>query len=253
LRQGFSEVLPELADLISMGMLDRYKKKSGFVQLLTLIETSGGKKQEQFLGLIYQESPAWEQELRKKMLTANRIFTWPQDVMSEILSRLQPLILCVSLHGRDAEEIGKILSPLPPITKRKLVDQIAELNPSPAEKATCDMKLITEVRAIAASGYIKFEKFDADLFVEENIEERLNHSDTGLAYLSKIDITYNDNTKSSSIKEAMNSSTSAVSGTHSQELDLLKRKMNQLAQENSALKQEVHALKDKLAQIKRIA
>jgi hypothetical protein len=242
-----------MADLICMGMLDRYKKKNGFVQLLTLIETSGGKKQEQFLGLINQESPAWEQELRKKMLTIERIFTWPQDVMSEILSRIQPLTLCVSLHGRTTVEIDRILAPLPPITKRKLVDQMAELNPTLAEKSTCEMKLITEVRAVAAAGYIKLEKFDAEMVIEENIEDRLNQSESGLAYLSKIDITFNDDSKSSSTKESMNSSSFANSGNHSQEVDFMKRKINQLTQENSTLKQEVQMLKDKLTQIKRIA
>ncbi|WP_413288682.1 FliG C-terminal domain-containing protein [Bdellovibrio sp. HCB337] len=234
-----------------MGMLDRYKKKGGFSQLLTLIETSGGKKQEQFLGLISQESPAWEQELKKKMLQVDRIFTWPNDVMSEVLSRLQPLTLCVSLHGRPAEQVEKILAPLPPISKRKIMDQMAELNPNPAEKATCEMKLITEVRAIAASGYIKFEKFDADLFVEENIEERLNSADSGLSFLNKIEINYSDDSKSASKETSAASSHSSSAG--SGEIDLMKRKLNQLMQENNALKQEVHTLRDKLAQIKRIA
>ena len=236
-----------------MGMLDRYKKKGGFSQLLTLIETSGGKKQEQFLGLISQESPAWEQELKRKTLTVERIFTWPQDVMSEVLSRLQPLTLCVCLLGRAQNDVDRILTPLPPITKRKLLDQMSELNPSPAEKATCEMKLITEVRAIAASGYIKFEKFDAELFIEENIEEKLNNSESGLAYLSKIDINYSDESKSS-VKETTNSGVASSSaGGNSQEIDLMKRKMNQLMQEVNSLKQENNTLKDKLAQIKRIA
>ncbi|RYZ83809.1 MAG: hypothetical protein EOP04_19245 [Proteobacteria bacterium] len=74
-------------------MLDRYKKKGGFSQLLNLIETSGGRKQEQFLGLIAQENPAWERELKSKILTVDRIFSWPEDVMSEVLSRIQPLTL----------------------------------------------------------------------------------------------------------------------------------------------------------------
>jgi len=235
-----------------MGMLDRYKKKGGFIQLLTLIETSGGKKQEQFLGLISQESPGWEQELKRKMLTVDRVFTWPQDVMSEILTRLQPLTLCVCLHGRSTEEVEKILMPLPPISKRKIVDQMGELNPTPPEKATCEMKLITEVRAIAASGYIKFEKFDADLFIEENIEERLNHSDSGLAYLNKIDINYTDNSKPSSASNSKESP-GGSSGTSGQEMDAMRRKVNQLMLENNSLKQELHTLKDKLAQIKRIA
>ncbi len=245
----------EMADLFCMGMLDRYKKKSGFAQLLTLIETSVGKKQEQFLGLINQESPAWERELRKKILTVDRVFTWPQDIIYETLSRLQPLTLCVSLHGRAVEDVDRILAPLPPITKRKLINQILELNPSPAEKVTCEMKLITEVRAIAASGYIKFEKFDADLFIEDNIEERLNNSDSGIAYLSKIDISFDGDSKSSHPKESISGSQSAPVSQekHSQEIDLIKRKMNQLMQENNTLKQEISTLKDKLSQIKRIA
>lgn len=234
-------------------MLDRYKKKGGFFQLLTLIETSGGKKQEQFLGLICQESPAWEQELKKKMLTVDRVFTWPNDVMSEILTRLQPLTLCVCLHGRSAEEVEKILTPLPPITKRKIVDQMGELKPNPAEKATCEMKLITEVRGIAASGYIKFEKFDADLFIEENIEERLNSSDSGLAFLSKIEINYDSNdSKPASSSSQPHASGGGAAGSGA-EMDAMRRKVNQLMLENNTLKQEVHTLRDKLAQIKRIA
>lgn len=35
-----------------MGMLDRYKKKGGFNQLLQLLETSPSAKREQFLSLI---------------------------------------------------------------------------------------------------------------------------------------------------------------------------------------------------------
>jgi len=237
-----------------MGMIDRYKKKGGFIQLLNLIETSGGRKQEQFLGLIAQESQAWEQELKKKMLTVERIFSWPNDVMSEVLTRLQPLTLCVSLFGRPSEQIEKILTPLPPISKRKLMDQLSELNPNPAEKATCEMKLISEVRGIVAAGYIKFEKFDAELFIEENIEERLNHSDIGLAYLHKIEINYTDDSHGKDSKDLHTAGAEVHSANgNGQELDLMKRKVNQLMHEHSTLKQENQVLKDKLAQIKRIA
>ena len=44
-------------------MIDRYKKKGGFIQLLNLLETSSKAKQDQFLGLISQESKIWESEL----------------------------------------------------------------------------------------------------------------------------------------------------------------------------------------------
>ncbi|MFN9067220.1 MAG: hypothetical protein ACK5V3_08325, partial [Bdellovibrionales bacterium] len=76
-----------------MGMLDRYKKKGGFIQLLQLIETSSKSKQDQFLGLIAQESPNWENEIRKKMITLDKVLEWNPVYLSEIFSRLHPLTL----------------------------------------------------------------------------------------------------------------------------------------------------------------
>lgn len=250
-RRKNPEVFAKNSDSYCMGMLDRYKKKGGFTQLLNLIETSGGRKQEQFLGLIAQESPAWEKELKLKILTVDRIFSWPSDVMSEVLSRLQPLTLCVSLIGKPQTEIDRILSPLPPITKKKLLDQMAELNPNPAEKSTCEMKLISEVRAISAAGLIKFEKFDADLFVEENVEDKIGSSDGGLAYLNKIEVSYSEDSKPSDAKAQHSTSVSPSNG--GPESEVMKRKITQLTQENSTLKHENNVLKDKLNQIKRIA
>jgi hypothetical protein len=55
-----------------MGMLDRYKKKSGFVQLLTLIETSSKQKQDQFLSLIGQEDSCLGECTEIKLLTIER-------------------------------------------------------------------------------------------------------------------------------------------------------------------------------------
>jgi hypothetical protein len=241
-----------------MGMLDRYKKKGGFIQLLNLIETSAGKKQEQFLGLISQESPAWEQELKTKRLNVARILSWPEDVLSEVISRIQPLTLCVTLHGRAGTEVERVLAPLPPITKRKLIDQMSELNPSPAERQTCEMKLIAEVRSIVALGVIKFEKFDGDLFIDENIEERLNSAESGVAYLNKIEVRFSqDSGGDKNDVSASGSSGSGAAGANSNsvnsDIEMFRRKVNQLNQENAALKQEIQILRDKLAQIKKIA
>jgi hypothetical protein len=237
-------------DLLGMGMLDRYKKKNGFIQLLNLIETSGGRKQEQFLGLIAQESPAWEQELKKKILTVERIFNWPNEIMSEVISRIQPLTLCVCLTGRPQAQVDTILAPLPPITKKKILDQMAELNPNAAEKSSCEMKMISEVRAIAASGVIKFEKFDAELFMEENIEERLSNSESGLTFSIKTENSHIDEPRHSDSKDQ--GTVSQTSGHH-QEIDLMKKKLTVLLQENAGLKSEIQLLRDKLNQIKRIA
>ena len=92
-----------------MAMLDRYKKKGGFVQLLQLIETSPKAKQEQFLSLIASESPAWEEALRKKTITAEKILSWAPEVLAEVVTRLPPLTVSVILHGMASDEVDRIL------------------------------------------------------------------------------------------------------------------------------------------------
>ena len=156
-----------------MGMLDRYKKKSGFSQLLALIETSGKQKQDQFLNLIAQENQAWEKAIRSKMLSAEVIFGWPQENLSEILSRLQPLTLAMALHGNPQEKNDKIMACLPNATRRKIFEMMSEKVPSPAEKSTCLMKVVTEVREFIKQGIVKLEKIDPSLVVAENIEDLL--------------------------------------------------------------------------------
>ncbi|RYZ87151.1 MAG: hypothetical protein EOP06_13185 [Proteobacteria bacterium] len=253
-----------------MGMLDRYKKKGGFNQLLNLIETSNEKKRIQFLALVAQESPAWARAVTFKMLTVDRIFSWPKDVLSEVLSRIQPLTLGVTLIGRADDRIEEILSPLNPLSKRKISELMADLKPSPSEKTTCEMKLISEVRAIAAAGYIKFEKFDPDLFIEETIEDRLALEDLPPAYLEKEEPALQ--TKDSPYKnvdlepvdpKSVPSKTAvAAKDTHTPsyqpglaavESEALKRRINQLLQENGLLKAENQVLNNKLQQIRKIA
>jgi hypothetical protein len=235
-----------------MGMLDRYKKKGGFGQLLQLIETSPQKKKEQFLALIAEESPVWEEHLRKKLLTIEKIYSWDQQVLAEILTRLQPLTLAVALHGNPPEETEKLLACLPPITKRKITDLIAEANPNPAEKATCMMKIITEVRGYVAQGIIKLEKIDPDLHIPENFEEMIANMSAGFSpdvIIIKGGASVENSSSDSHAKPA------ASSGDHGaqQEIEFLRRKVNQMASEMNAVKHENSVLKDKLAQIKKIA
>lgn len=228
-----------------MAMLDRYKKKGGFVQLLQLIETSPKAKQEQFLSLIANESPAWEEALRRKTITAEKILSWSPEVLAEVVTRLPPLTVSVILHGMAAEEVDRIVSGLPPITRRKITDGVAEVNPSAGEKSSCFMKLQSEVRGYISQGILKLDKIDSELAVPENIEELLSSQLVGLS---------TDDLDAMKVEVSKGPSASSGDGSvHQQELDFFKRKMNLLIGEVNALKQENTILKDKLAQIKKIA
>ena len=71
-----------------MSMIDRYKKHGGFVQLLQLIETTEHAKSEKFLKMIAEENPVWEAEIRKKVLSIDRLLGWNQTYLMEFLPRL---------------------------------------------------------------------------------------------------------------------------------------------------------------------
>jgi hypothetical protein len=231
-----------------MGMLDRYKKKGGFFQLLQLLETSPSAKREQFLALIAGESPAWEEALRTRILTVNRIYGWDPQYLAEIFSRVPTQTAGYALHGSPQEHIDKVLSGLPSISKRKITDVIAEVNPTGPEKSTCMARILTEVRSYIGQGIIRLEKVDPDLHIPENIEELLAHSYVG-APAYDYEATKKD-AKPTVVGEAEEMQTDP--GVQ-HENDFLKRKVNQLSSEVNALKHENTVLKDKLIQIKKIA
>lgn len=159
-----------------MGILDRYKKKGGFLQLLTLIETSSKQKQDNFLSLIMQEDPFWERVLRLKILSIERVLSWPESTLVEIFTRVQPLTVAVAFHGLTNDEFERRFSFLGSADRRKLFNLSTEVNPTASEKLSCVMKLITEVRLLSNQGIVKFEKIDPDLVIDENIEEKIQNN-----------------------------------------------------------------------------
>lgn len=245
-------------------MLDRYKKKGGFVQLITLIETSGKQKQDQFLTLIGQEDPAWEQALKSKILSIDRILRWPGDVLVEVFTRVQPLTLAVAFHGYSQEKIDQVFSCMSNTDKRRLLLMMSEQNPTPVERSSCLVKLIGEVRGLINQSVIKLEKFDHEMHIPENFEEHIQQTvevakaneetSSGLVFPGDGgDGTLRDRSSKESQGKDSHVGSMSRDGTHKEEIDFLKKRVNQLAQENSTLKHEVLVLKSKLEQIRKIA
>lgn len=246
-------------------MLDRYKKKGGFVQLLNLLETSSKAKQEQFLNLISQESTLWETELKKRLLSVDKIVEWPREVLNEIISRVQPLTLAVALRHFDQVKKEEITNVLSQSDKRKILNLVDETNPNAAEIATCLHKIVIETRALVQQGVIKLEKFNPDLIVPENIEELINQKYQGLATEldTKGSSTSSSEPNNSDDEPEVKLDFSGASKQHlvnhdkleslKEENDFLKKKVNQLTQEFTSIRMENSLLKNKLEQIKKIA
>jgi hypothetical protein len=231
-----------------MGMLDRYKKKGGFIQLLQLIETSGRQKQEQFLGIVAQESPIWEAEIRKKTLTLEKVMSWSPTYLSEIFSRIQILTLASAFHGADQSKIDLVFKAISTTDQRKFQMTMQELNPTPAEKATSQMKIISETRAMIAQHIIKLDKLDPELIIPENIEEKLSE-----AGFNNVVPAPQVSVEKELRFELKTDSKDSKSDASREEIEFLKKKVNQLVNENNILKHEISVFRNKLDQIKKIA
>lgn len=235
-------------------MLDRYKKQNGFNQLLNLIETSGKQKQEQFLNLIKAESPLWEETIRRKLLSVDKILSWEGAYLSEIFTRVQPLTLATALRDLPKDRYESVMSCLSMGDRRKIQQVIDETKPTPAEVSTCMMKLISETRGMIKDGILKMDKVDPELAVPEDIEERLASGSVGMPKVEA------SGSSSATVAASPAGEAPADAGglrfelrADSGDTEHLKKKVNQLVAENTSLKHEVAVLRGKLEQIKKIA
>lgn len=239
-----------------MGMLDRYRKPGGFVQLLTLIETSSLQKREKFLEIVREEDPAWADALNDKLLSIQRILTWDQETLMEITASLQPLNLAVLLHGLEENPRAKIKSAMSASQTRMVMEHFNTAQPNPAEISTIFARVITEVRKMITEGQLRLEKIDPTAEVDDGIEDALKKpvktsmsvkDPTPQESWSKIE--YEPGTAPEQAAEG-STNTVAMNGA---EVAVFKKKLQVLMQENQSLKHEVLRLRSKLEQIKKIA
>lgn len=244
-----------------MAMLDRYRKPGGFYQLLALLETCGPQKQEKFLEIVRSEDVRWAEAIKKKMLDINRIYAWNDETLAEIIGTLQDLTLATALHAAPAKIKDRINKLLSHSRKRKIDDLIGTSKPSPGEVATMHMKIIETVRKMAHDGFIRFEKIDPDLHIDDNFEESLmkgaplsspTATTTASASSSMFKIEYDGNNETSATAEPA-PAPPATNEAAVAELSQLRKKMNELSKENAVLRHELSVVKNKLDQIKKIA
>lgn len=230
-----------------MGMLNRYKKPGGFVQLLRLIETFGPQKREKFMGLIEAEDPTWAKAIAGKVLTVERIFSWSPEVISEVMSRLPEKNLAVAVHGLSSEKKEKVFSRLSHSEKRRLENNMTEVNPNEGEISASMVKVIEATRELISSGALRIDLIDKELMIEEDIEEALN---SGTHYFKNEE---KEMGPIASVKAESKGPSAAQQAVLNGDTETLRQKVIQLQNENKNLKQEVKVMKEKLEQIRRIA
>jgi hypothetical protein len=227
-----------------MGLLDRYKKTGGFVQLLQLLETTNPSKRSQFIKMIEDEDSRWAEAIHKKMLTIDRIFSWDDNTVAEVVGSLHELTLAIALHGLGKEREEKIFRTFSSGKKRRILETMENKTPTPAEIGSSYVKIIEEVRDLIKQGHVRLDKVDVELVIPENIEEKLSAQplpDT--VYVAPAQV----------VVDASPSEDTPRAQADGISTEKLVQQLTLLSSENKKLKNEVKALKDKLEQIKRIA
>lgn len=232
-----------------MGMLSRYQKSGGFIQLLQLIETCGPAKQEKFLKIIDEEDSRWSNKIRQKMLSMEKILSWNDQVLAEIAIRLNELTLAVAIHGLKPEDWGRFSQTFSHSQKRRIEDLKEEKNPSNGEISASYIQIIEEVREMITHGYLRIDKVDPELAIEDDIEEKISHELMDISNM-EIDLPVIE------LHPKANGSTSTANSNdpkHQAEVNALKQQVILLAQENKKIKNELQSALQKLTQIRKLS
>jgi flagellar motor switch protein FliG len=155
-------------------MLNRYKKKGGFAQLLNLIETSPPGKRAKLLEIVASEDAEWAEAIRMKMIDMNRIYSWNDDVLEKIIGALQDLILAVAIQGAPQDFRSRVFTLIPHSRASKLNEILQSRASSNEEIATMQAKIVVAVRTLADNGDLRFKNFDPDLEIREGIEKTIS-------------------------------------------------------------------------------
>lgn len=217
-----------------MSMLNRYKKTGGFVQLVSLIETLGPAKQEKFLAMIQNEDSVWMDAVKQKMLTIEKIFSWSDDTVSEIVRRMPTKSLASALKGLKEDQVKKAYSLMSNAEKRKIDDEMSGLSDKPEEAQTNVLKLIETTRKMILDTDLRIDSFAPDMVIEEGIEAKLASAPTKSGAV-----------KPAPVKEVAPPITTSVVQ--------LQNMVASLTRENNQLKSEVQLLKQQLEQRKKSA
>lgn len=232
-----------------MSMLNRYKKPGGFVQLLKLIETFGPQKREKFMGLIESESPAWSDALKTRLLSLERIFSWDQLIISEVIARLPEKTVAFAMYGLSSENKDKVLSHLTHADRRRLEVHLNENTPSEGEIAASMVKIIEQTRELMMTGLLRAENIDKEMVIDEKIEDILESG----VHVRPLASSVEAEPEVSQNKRVTIVAPTGATGPDQAEVDALKRKVVQLQNEIKLLKQENLMYKTKFDQIKKLA
>jgi flagellar motor switch protein FliG len=148
---------------------NQFKVPGGLKALVRLVESSSPEKKEALLLKIAKEDPGWAHLILNKCLTLDRIFTWTDQSLEAVLSRL-PLpyvaILCQIASEENLKKIERCVA-------RSLLLDLRQVRKdkqfSPTDRKSVPLKVIESVREMISSGVLDLEQVDPALVIDPRL------------------------------------------------------------------------------------
>jgi flagellar motor switch protein FliG len=150
-----------------MSGLSQFRRRGGLMQLLQLIETSESHKQTRLLKLIGKEDPGWAHLMKTKRLSIPRIFSWPDEILTQILFQYPPNFAAHLATGLDPELLQKLERCLPKLHRTEYSLLREDPAPNAREHWSAQAKLIQLVREMTNRGRIILKAVDPEMEIDD--------------------------------------------------------------------------------------
>lgn len=131
-------------------------------------------KQKNLLHLVGNEDPGWAYLVKLKMITIERVLTWPVETMMEITTHLPDRVLAAAWtiaaslpDGSQLQE--KWLRSLPTMKAREIRSVIDSTSFSPPELQAASIRIVQTVRELEEKDQLRFSQFDPALEIDKRV------------------------------------------------------------------------------------
>lgn len=153
-----------------MSMLSRFRKPGGFLQLVNLIESCEPEKRKNLLKLVSSEDPGWAHLVSKKTLSFERIISWPEPFLAELIAHLPDSIVVVGYHMISEDPLrNKWAQCISNERRITIKNMITESTNSPSEYFAATVKIIKTVRELEIKGDLRLSQFDPALVIDTRL------------------------------------------------------------------------------------
>lgn len=131
-------------------------------------------KQKNLLHLVGNEDPGWAYLVKLKMITIERVLTWPVETIMEITTHLPDRVLAAAWtiaasmpEGPQLQE--KWLKSLPNMKAREIKSVIDSTSFSPPELQAASIRIVQTVRELEEKDQLRFSQFDPALEIDKRV------------------------------------------------------------------------------------